>query len=237
MSIFLSVDPLAEDYPNINPYVYVVNNPINFVDPDGRKIFPIHGTWSNNTTWKNFNALIGATKNLFSDSKLGTPFQWSGGNYTKYRYEAAANLVMHIINERKGVDENEPITLVGHSHGGNVGVIAANILSELEEFNNVEINLLTINTPVRDDYQLSEKAKARVNHVNVYDEKDLVQNKGGALIEVVPIKTIHKGRGEYGPAGRKFDNAKNISVDNPQGIMGDFHNSHNRVDDWIKKTE
>jgi len=35
-SVFLSVDPLAEKYPGINPYVYVVNNPINAVDPDGR---------------------------------------------------------------------------------------------------------------------------------------------------------------------------------------------------------
>jgi hypothetical protein len=36
----LSVDPLAEKYPNINPYVYVANNPIMFIDPHGRKIVP-----------------------------------------------------------------------------------------------------------------------------------------------------------------------------------------------------
>lgn len=34
------MDPLAEKYPGINPYVYVANNPMNFVDPDGRKIVP-----------------------------------------------------------------------------------------------------------------------------------------------------------------------------------------------------
>ena len=34
-SIFLSVDPLAEDYPNWTPYHYVHNNPINLVDPTG----------------------------------------------------------------------------------------------------------------------------------------------------------------------------------------------------------
>ncbi|MDR0227860.1 MAG: hypothetical protein LBI72_02185 [Flavobacteriaceae bacterium] len=35
MSIFLSVDPLAEQFPNWNPYHYVHNNPINLVDPTG----------------------------------------------------------------------------------------------------------------------------------------------------------------------------------------------------------
>jgi RHS repeat-associated protein len=40
ISIFLSVDPLAEKYPGINPYTYVANNPINFTDPTGMVIEP-----------------------------------------------------------------------------------------------------------------------------------------------------------------------------------------------------
>ncbi|WP_196889605.1 hypothetical protein [Aureivirga sp. CE67] len=57
-----------------------------------------------------------------------------------------------------------------------------------------------------------------------------------------------KGTGEFGRAKRKFNNTnvKNIGVSNPQGIIewgefmgipypksGDYHNSHNRVNDWI----
>jgi len=34
-----TVDPLAEDTPSWSPYVYVHNNPINMIDPDGRKAF------------------------------------------------------------------------------------------------------------------------------------------------------------------------------------------------------
>ena len=34
-SIFLSVDPLYEQFPAWNPYHYVHNNPINLVDPTG----------------------------------------------------------------------------------------------------------------------------------------------------------------------------------------------------------
>ncbi|WBO84486.1 DUF6443 domain-containing protein [Hymenobacter yonginensis] len=35
-----AVDPMAEKYPDISPYAYVANNPVNFVDPDGKQIDP-----------------------------------------------------------------------------------------------------------------------------------------------------------------------------------------------------
>ncbi len=34
-SLWLSVDPLAEKYPGVNPYTYCMGNPINLVDPTG----------------------------------------------------------------------------------------------------------------------------------------------------------------------------------------------------------
>ena len=37
----------------------------------------------------------------------------------------------------------------------------------MHEFDDVQINLLTINTPVRNDYQLSKNALQRVTHINV----------------------------------------------------------------------
>ncbi|WP_041252042.1 RHS repeat-associated core domain-containing protein [Flavobacterium indicum] len=35
-SVWLSTDPLAEKYPDFNPYNYCMQNPINLIDPDGR---------------------------------------------------------------------------------------------------------------------------------------------------------------------------------------------------------
>ncbi len=34
--LWLSVDPLAEKYPNVSSYVYCLDNPIKFVDPNGQ---------------------------------------------------------------------------------------------------------------------------------------------------------------------------------------------------------
>ena len=35
---FDSVDPLASKYPSVSPYVYTLNSPMRFTDPDGREI-------------------------------------------------------------------------------------------------------------------------------------------------------------------------------------------------------
>ncbi len=38
MTMWLSVDPMADKYPNISPYAYCAWNPVRLVDPDGGKI-------------------------------------------------------------------------------------------------------------------------------------------------------------------------------------------------------
>lgn len=40
-SRFISVDPLCEEYYSWSPYVYCLNNPLKYIDPDGRDVKPV----------------------------------------------------------------------------------------------------------------------------------------------------------------------------------------------------
>ena len=249
------MDPLCEKYYNVSPYAYCVNNPVNTIDPDGKKGVLVHGTWSDHTTWEHPNDIKAATKKIFNDGDIFKEyFDWSGDNTKEARTDGALKLIGYVQKRILSgeLKDNDPITFIAHSHGGNVCIEAVNMMVEMDQFKGRQINLLTINTPVRDDYQLSENAQQRVNHVNVYNPKDPVQANGGSSL-----------LGEIGPAGRTFPNAKNIEVSNPQGIIGvrwvqgydgnshsatnypvlkfnwtdDFHNSHNQVNTWINKTK
>ena len=44
LSIFNSTDPMWYKYPHLSPYAYCADNPVNFIDPDGRKIVLTKGT-------------------------------------------------------------------------------------------------------------------------------------------------------------------------------------------------
>ncbi|MFN7654914.1 MAG: lipase family protein [Cyclobacteriaceae bacterium] len=248
---FFNVDPLAEKFYYNSPYAFSENKVTAHIELEGLEAFGIHGTWSSSATWENIKELSAAMKSAFGndEKEANFNFNWSGDNLSSARSKAALELISY-IRANRSKDANEPITLIGHSHGGNVAVLAANMMSGMEEFNNVTINLVTINTPVREDYQLSEEAAARVLHFNIYDEKDPVQIRGGNdplkftgdTQIVLPngyLKFVPAGKksglimtGEKGDAGRIFKNAINIKTTKSEGLTGDFHNSHNSIKYW-----
>ncbi|MDD2244972.1 MAG: peptidoglycan DD-metalloendopeptidase family protein [Dysgonamonadaceae bacterium] len=43
---WMNMDPLSEGYNNISPYAYCGNNPVNFIDPDGRREWPVNPTYN-----------------------------------------------------------------------------------------------------------------------------------------------------------------------------------------------
>ncbi|MCS3533057.1 RHS repeat-associated core domain-containing protein [Chryseobacterium sp. JUb7] len=64
------VDPLAEKHPNFNPMMYTANNPILFIDPDGRD-WTITETYNKKTNTTHYNiAFTGAVLNSSSNKKI-----------------------------------------------------------------------------------------------------------------------------------------------------------------------
>ena len=50
LSVWLSVDPMAEKYPSTSAYAYVENNPIIFIDPDGNRKWPVNKEYVKNNS-------------------------------------------------------------------------------------------------------------------------------------------------------------------------------------------
>lgn len=45
MTMWLSVDPMADKYPSISPYAYCAWNPVKLVDPDGQEAIASDDGW------------------------------------------------------------------------------------------------------------------------------------------------------------------------------------------------
>jgi RHS repeat-associated protein len=145
---FLSVDPITKSYPWLTPYQFASNTPIQAIDLDGKEAFFIHGTASGPKAWtpKLTNFIV---KNLTNNIHSDATFSWQDRNgYLNNetdRKNAAFDLVLHIMDFRqKNRITDEEITLIGHSHGGNVAIQAAHYLNDIY---GISVNIVDFNTP------------------------------------------------------------------------------------------
>ena len=133
ISIWLSVDPLAESFPNWNPYNYTMQNPINLVDPDGRSASPPddHFDFKGNFLYRdlrNTNNIVIHTGNFLSFSR-GDEVELKDFTFNKYNYSTLSNIANHYAPEA-GVNlknlHNQKISVndeivVGYSGGAGLG--------------------------------------------------------------------------------------------------------------------
>jgi len=135
---FLGEDKAGPDHLNpqsLNRYIYCLNNPFKYIDPDGLESYLVHGIWAGNL--KDAYAL--------KDSliKKGVPdvymFEWSKrglfdivgdlgeafGELSGINRSAASRLADYIASNHQ---KNEPINIIAHSAGCRISINAAKIL-------------------------------------------------------------------------------------------------------------
>ena len=134
---FFNVDPLIKKYPELTPYQFASNTPIQAVDLDGLELFLVNGYdgYSSRTKvatntadlaemksyWTNNNPkFVEQAKARFKEKDVRFVDGSQGGlshGSVKVRHDAGYKLALQLVKAGK-VDFSNPITLLGHSMGG-----------------------------------------------------------------------------------------------------------------------
>ena len=133
---FLTVDPLAEKYFQMSPYVYCSDNPVNHIDPDGRADFWLNGKVIGNdgvndkkiyaikTTEKDYNGVAGAGLSR-KDQKATVDFiKTNSGNAEAFKNNGVA--YTNSIGIESSSDNRQAMVDVVTKDNGNGGTSAAN---------------------------------------------------------------------------------------------------------------
>ena len=171
-SRFLSVDPLTSKYPMLTPYQFASNTPIQAIDLDGLEAYFIHGTNSSSTRWSENKNTVPTLMRLTNNKHADVGFKWNAPitNNETDRGVAAKQLAAYAILHRV---KGEEITLIGHSHGGNVAIQAADIIFKET---GQKVNIITISAPAFNGGQDKENPK---NHKGINDHIALWNNIDG----------------------------------------------------------
>lgn len=168
---FTQVDPLAEKYYHLSPYAYCGNNPVNAVDPDGKRVIFVNGHhnilfgsygpttggegyWATNfviNAQKFFNDFSYYDSQNFVDGSSFIGFDKSGADrFNIGRNYAHDNMEKLTFN----LGENEPINIVTHSEGSAFGAgIADYLISQ-----GVNVNMVVhLSADEGDEFSTPEK--------------------------------------------------------------------------------
>jgi RHS repeat-associated protein len=217
---FFAVDPLEMNYPHNSPYAFSENRVIDAIELEGLELVLVHGTFAaredkpvtslrkadykGGSTWKkSLGEGLGDATGWSKDQTF--EYTWSGENASSNRKSAAKYLAKRLMDENINPDASQKhVTLVGHSHGGNVNKETQRIL----EKKGWTVDVINISTPQRDDHQTTSDAKDNGVYLNFYSNGDAVQWFG------TDDNYIFRDTDNIGPWGaRKDQNAdKNINV-------------------------
>jgi RHS repeat-associated protein len=194
-SVWISVDPLSEKYPNVSSYVYCLNNPVKIIDPDGKDIIFVNGyrlfgssNVSQNklkdTYWNIVNkGFTNEVERYFNDHT--THFitgDHAYGSKAVDRIAEGKTIGINMVKsgEIKVSKDNSIMTLVMHSQGNAEGVgVAIGIIDQAKRQGvDVKVNLvfLSVHQPNDISKSMSNELKKRgIQFTYANDNFSLVQ--------------------------------------------------------------
>ena len=212
-SVWLSVDPLAEKYPNVGSYVYCVNNPVKFVDPDGReKIIALNQNSKRNipliNAAKNYpenNPVIhlwghGTSSGIELNDNTNSTFVENAGQLNSY--------LMNVSENWKNKEDNSFTVIVLHACETGKGENSfAEEVSKSENFKNVLI--VAPNENIAVSKQTEKEAGVYSNKTQKNDGKtQIVKDKKGSWIFYLNGKQVNSMDGDSKPV---FNNIEQLS--------------------------
>ena len=194
--------------PELTPYQFASNTPIEAVDLDGLEAMFVHGTFSNRSTWdKGFVKNITKATHWDEVQKSVYYWNWLGANNSDDRVKAGTKIYDWFISENNPHRDLKHATLIGHSHGGNVNKIAKNLL----EKDGWRVDIINIETPQRIDFQ-SDNSGTGI-YMNFYSSSDLIQWFG-----TLPFNISDNGRLDQ----KAYLNFQLIESNTPFSFLGNL---------------
>ena len=206
-SIWLSVDPLAEKYPNMSPYNYCLNNPLNLVDPDGRDvidpllIMKIRGNRASNLQGMVRNSGSRPHQGFDLEAKIGTPVLAVKDaivfKIIKDEKAAYGNQILLKITDKEG-----NVTYAQYSHLSTINVKEKQEVKEgmiigatgmSGNANNLPDDQAHLHFEMRDSPNVGLGLKGRLDPNSVFETKFYTQNNSTNQTQTGVIKVDKEG--------------------------------------------
>ena len=217
-SVWISTDPLKEKYPNMSSYVYCADNPLKFIDPDGRVLFLVNG-WDGlskqtkylsnprdfaamKSYWTNHNPqFINQVAIRFNENKANLVDGSQGGashGSVDVRHDNGYAYAQQLI-QNGVVDFSEPINIVSHSMGGafSSGMVDAFLKANPK----ATINLLLLAPDGAEKFSVDKRA----NSAQFTFGDDAIVTNNRATVGNVDVN-LNPSNSEYNSFGSGFLN-------------------------------